>query len=211
MSHFTLLPPRPARHARAGVLSLSLSCGFRMAPHGAALVGRRRRWRTALDQLGGFRRGAARNRPEREAGKSTLIKGIMGVLPRWPRLEDRRRGPRRPGVAAAGRRAGSQFSHDGAGPGGDGRLAAGRRLAPLPWRGTRRLHAGAGDRGPGRRGGPAAWMPVRRPDAARAVRAHAGAQDASVLLLDEPFAAVDSHTADQLMALLCGPAAGAAP
>lgn len=29
-------------------------------------------------------------------------------------------------------------------------------------------------------------------------------QDAPVLLLDEPFAAVDSHTADDLMALLCG-------
>ena len=29
-------------------------------------------------------------------------------------------------------------------------------------------------------------------------------QDAPVLLLDEPFAAVDSHTADELMALLCG-------
>ncbi|MFY4258451.1 metal ABC transporter ATP-binding protein [Achromobacter xylosoxidans] len=29
-------------------------------------------------------------------------------------------------------------------------------------------------------------------------------QDAPVLLLDEPFTAVDSHTADELMALLCG-------
>lgn len=29
-------------------------------------------------------------------------------------------------------------------------------------------------------------------------------QDAPVLLLDEPFAAVDSHTAEDLMALLCG-------
>jgi zinc/manganese transport system ATP-binding protein len=29
-------------------------------------------------------------------------------------------------------------------------------------------------------------------------------QDAPVLLLDEPFTAVDSHTADDLMALLCG-------
>ena len=29
-------------------------------------------------------------------------------------------------------------------------------------------------------------------------------QDAPVLLLDEPFAAVDTHTADDLMALLCG-------
>ena len=38
----------------------------------------------------------------------------------------------------------------------------------------------------------------------RALFARMLVQDASVLLLDEPFAAVDSHTADQLMALLCG-------
>ena len=49
----------------------------------------------------------------------------------------------------------------------------------------------------------AAWMPC---PAARcsALFARMLVQDASVLLLDEPFAAVDSHTADQLMALLCG-------
>ena len=38
----------------------------------------------------------------------------------------------------------------------------------------------------------------------RALFARMLVQDAPVLLLDEPFAAVDSHTADQLMALLCG-------
>lgn len=38
----------------------------------------------------------------------------------------------------------------------------------------------------------------------RALFARMLVQDAPVLLLDEPFAAVDSHTADDLMALLCG-------
>ncbi len=38
----------------------------------------------------------------------------------------------------------------------------------------------------------------------RALFARMLVQDAPVLLLDEPFAAVDSHTADALMALLCG-------
>ena len=38
----------------------------------------------------------------------------------------------------------------------------------------------------------------------RALFARMLVQDAPVLLLDEPFAAVDSHTADELMALLCG-------
>ncbi|PTW93522.1 ABC transporter ATP-binding protein [Achromobacter mucicolens] len=38
----------------------------------------------------------------------------------------------------------------------------------------------------------------------RALFARMLVQDAPVLLLDEPFAAVDSHTAEDLMALLCG-------
>ena len=38
----------------------------------------------------------------------------------------------------------------------------------------------------------------------RALFARLLLQDAQVLLLDEPFAAVDSHTADTLMQLLCG-------
>ncbi|WP_313371304.1 ABC transporter ATP-binding protein [Achromobacter animicus] len=38
----------------------------------------------------------------------------------------------------------------------------------------------------------------------RALFARMLVQDAPVLLLDEPFAAVDSHTAEELMALLCG-------
>jgi len=138
------------------------------------------------------------------AGKSTLIKGIMGVL-RPMSGSVRVTGAGRAGLAWLPQAAELDRSFP----------ATVLELAAMgAWRrvgGWRRVAGEELERCM------AALETVGLADAAgRAVGALSGGQmqralfarmlvqDAPVLLLDEPFAAVDSHTADELMALLCG-------
>ena len=137
------------------------------------------------------------------AGKSTLIKGIMGVLrPMSGRVDiggadraelawlpqaaelDRAFPARVLDLVAMGawRRVGSWRGH---GPEELDRCMSALEtvgLADMAGRGVDTLSGG---------------------QMQRTLFARMLVQDAPVLLLDEPFAAVDSHTADELMALLC--------
>ncbi len=138
------------------------------------------------------------------AGKSTLIKGIMGVL--WPLSGS-------VSVGGAGRSALAWLPQaaeldrsfpvtvlDLVAMGAWRRVGAWRRYGSEEI--DRCLHAldMVGLAGMAARG----VDTLSGGQMQRTLFARMLVQDAPVLLLDEPFAAVDSHTAEDLMALLCG-------
>ena len=132
------------------------------------------------------------------AGKTTLLRAIAGLHPAWRRAD---RGRRRPtGPAAAGRRCSTARSRSVAStsspsamrapPARSGRSPAGRRAEPAL--------AAVGLGGFERR-------PVGTLSAGqfqRVLFARLMVQDAPVLLLDEPFNAVDARTEADLLALV---------